>query len=170
MKQPAPGPQLRQVSRQLPRQLSRQLPRQLSRQLPRRQRGVALLEALVASVILAIGLLGAIGMQARAYSALSDAGMRAEATMASDKLLALMTVDQANLLQYVYGGSGAGSAQLSPWLVETRTLIPNAATTVAVAQVAGTSRYRVDIAIGWQRKQGAQASVHNVTSYIAQSQ
>lgn len=139
------------------------------RQLKRRQHGVALLEALIASLILAIGLLGAIGMQARAYSALSDAGMRAEATMAGDKLLALMALDQSNLALYAYGGSGAADARLSPWLLETRAAIPGVATTVAVAQVAGTSRYRIDVAIGWQRKQGAQASVHNVTSYIAPS-
>ena len=43
--------------------------------LPRRQQGVALLEVLVSVVILAIGLLGAVGLQARSYSALSDAGL-----------------------------------------------------------------------------------------------
>ena len=94
--------------------------------------------------------------------------MRAEAAMAGDKLLAQMAVDQTNLAQYAYAGSGAASARLNPWLVETRTYIPGATTTVTVAQVA-TSRYKVDVSIGWQRKAGAQASVHNVTSYIANS-
>jgi type IV pilus assembly protein PilV len=46
------------------------------------QHGFSLVESLVAVVLLGIGLLGAIGMQARSYSALSDAGMRAEATIA----------------------------------------------------------------------------------------
>lgn len=138
------------------------------RHLPR-QRGVALLEALIATILLAIGLIGAIGMQARAYAALSDAGLRAEATMASEKLLATMTVDQANLAAYAYGGTGAASAQLAPWLAQTQAAIPNATVTVAVAGVAGTTRSRVDVAINWQRKQNAMASRHVVTSYIANS-
>jgi type IV pilus assembly protein PilV len=137
--------------------------------LPRRQGGVALLEALIATVILAIGLLGAIGMQARAYSALSDAGLRAEATMASEKLLAIMTVDQSNLASYAYSGSGAANAKLAPWLASTQAAIPGATATVAVANVAGTSRSRIDVLISWQRKQNAMASRHMVTSYIANS-
>ncbi|WP_426114396.1 type IV pilus modification PilV family protein [Massilia sp. PWRC2] len=153
----------------LPMKKKQPQPQLQQQQARRQQRGVALIEALIASLILAIGLLGAIGMQARAYSALSDAGMRAEATMASDKLLALMALDQSNLTSYAYAGSGGGSAQISPWLVQTLAAIPSAKPTVTVAQVAGTSRYRIDIAIGWQRKQGDQASVHNVTSYIAPS-
>jgi type IV pilus assembly protein PilV len=137
--------------------------------LPHRQGGVALLEALIATVILAIGLLGAIGMQARAYSALSDAGLRAEATMASEKLLATMTVDQSNLASYAYSGSGAANAKVAPWLAATQAAIPGATATVVVANVAGTSRSRIDMVISWQRKQNAMTSKHVVTSYIANS-
>ena len=132
----------------------------------RRQGGVALLEAMIASVLLAVGLLGAIGMQARAYSALSDAGMRAEATMASEKLLATMTLDQANLAAYAYGGSGPGSAQIAPWVAQTRAVIPNASLTVTVVPATAT-RAQVDINIGWQRKQNGQQNFHAITSYIA---
>jgi type IV pilus assembly protein PilV len=39
---------------------------------------------MLAIVILGIGLLGTVGLQARAYSALSDAGARAEATLAAE--------------------------------------------------------------------------------------
>jgi type IV pilus assembly protein PilV len=132
-------------------------------------RGIALLEALIATTILAIGLLGAIGMQARAYSALSDASMRAEATIASEKLLAQMTIDQSNLASYAYAGSGTANARLTGWITETRAAIPAASIKVVVAPVAGTSRSQVDIAIGWQRKQGSIRNVHAVTSYIANS-
>jgi type IV pilus assembly protein PilV len=133
------------------------------------QRGIALLEALIATTILAIGLLGAIGMQARAYSALSDASMRAEATIASEKLLAQLAIDQANLASYAYAGSGAANPKLTGWISETRAAIPAATLRVAVTPVAGTSRSQVDIAIGWQRKQGSMNNVHAVTSYIANS-
>lgn len=134
-----------------------------------KQSGIALLEAVIATLILAIGLIGAVGLQARAYSVLSDAGMRAEATMASEKLLAQMTVDQANLANYAYSGSGARNAAVSAWYDETRTNIPGAAISVVVTPVAGTSRSTVTVSIGWTRKSGGGASSHQVTSYIAQS-
>lgn len=136
----------------------------------RRQRGIALLEALIATLLLAIGLLGAIGMQARAYSALSEASMRAEASMASEKLLALMTIDQLNLASYAYTGSGAASVQLAGWLAETRSAIPGAGVQVQVSPVAATSRSVINIAISWQRKQGGSINQHAITSYIANSQ
>jgi type IV pilus assembly protein PilV len=135
----------------------------------RHQSGVALLEALIATVILAIGLLGAIGMQARAYSALSDAGLRAEATIASERLLALMSIDQANLSSYAYSGSGTANAKLTGWISDTRALIPNASIVVVVTPVAATTRSQVDVTIGWQRKQAGMNSNHAVTSYIANS-
>jgi type IV pilus assembly protein PilV len=135
----------------------------------RRQQGVALLEALIAVVILAIGLLGAIGMQARAYSALSDAGLRAEATIASERLLAMMSIDQANLSQYAYAGGGTADPKVAGWISDTRAAIPNATVRVVVTPVAATSRSQVDVRIGWQRQQAGMNNVHAVTSYIANS-
>jgi type IV pilus assembly protein PilW len=64
---------------------------------PRRQRGIALIEVLVAIVLLGIGVLGTIGLQGRRYSALADTGMRAEATIAAEKLHGRDGNDQANL-------------------------------------------------------------------------
>ena len=136
----------------------------------RRERGIALLEALIATLLLALGLLGAIGMQARAYSALSEASMRAEASMAGERLLALMTIDQPNLASYAYAGSGAASAQLAGWMAETRSAIPGAGVQVQVSPVAATSRSVINIAISWQRKQGGAINHHAITSYIANSQ
>jgi type IV pilus assembly protein PilV len=134
-----------------------------------KQSGVALLEALIATLILAIGLLGTIGMQARAYSALSDASMRAEATMASEKLLAQMTLDQANLASYAYGGSGTPSAALAGWITDTRSAIPGADLHVTVDAVPATTRSVINITISWLRKSGGQTNKHVVTSYIAPS-
>ena len=131
----------------------------------RRQGGIALLEAMLAIVILGIGLLGTVGLQARAYSALSDAGMRAEATMASEKLLGVMTADTANLPGYILAENGTPGAAIAPWVAETRTAIPGAIISVNVTdQVFQT---RVDIAIRWQRKANTGQNRHLVTSYIA---
>ncbi|HEV7813689.1 MAG TPA: hypothetical protein VGP06_01150 [Janthinobacterium sp.] len=135
------------------------------------QSGVALLEALLAILILAIGLLGTIGLQARAYSALNDAGQRSEATIATEKLLGLMANDQANLAAYAINtGVAPTSPQLQNWYAETLAAIPNAGIKVAVtAPPAGSTRTQVDIAISWQRKGGDAGNVHRVTAYLAQS-
>ncbi|MBA5607507.1 hypothetical protein H3H36_19295 [Duganella sp. FT3S] len=132
----------------------------------RRQGGVALLEVMLAVLLLGIGLLGTIGLQARAYSALSDASMRAEATMATEKLLGVMNADLANVAAggYVYDGAAAPSTALAPWVTETQTYIPGARITVAVT--GQNRRYQVDVAIRWTRKNGGAENVHRVTSYI----
>ena len=136
----------------------------MSAQRWRRQAGVALLEVMIAVILLGIGLLGAIGLQARSYAALADAGQRAEATIQADKLLGMMNNDVANIAGYALAADGQAGAAVAPWLAETRALIPGAAATVAVAQQ-GT-RWRVDVTIAWRRKQGGDSNRHRVTAYV----
>ena len=131
------------------------------------QRGLALLEALLATVILAIGLLGTIGMQARAYSALSEAGMRAEATMASEQLLGVIASDQANLGSYALAAGATPSAVLAPWVAQTRAAIPGALIEVSIVPTAATARSEIAIRIRWTRTAGGTENVHQVTAYIA---
>lgn len=130
----------------------------------RQQAGVALLEVMIAVILLGIGLLGAIGLQARSYSALADAGQRAEATIQADKLVAMINTDVANIGSYALAANGTPAAALAPWVAETRTLIPGATAVVVVAQQ-GT-RWRVDITIAWRRKQGSDTNTHRVTAYV----
>jgi len=133
----------------------------------RRQRGVALLEALIAAVLLAIGLLGTIGLQARAYSALSDAGMRSEATIAAERLIGVMTTDSGHLNAYVLAAGGAPGERLQPWYSATRKSIPGATVTVTVTAGSGAGAPSlVAITIGWQRKADAPANRHAVRAYI----
>jgi type IV pilus assembly protein PilV len=133
----------------------------------RQQGGIALLEALLAILILAIGLLGTIGMQARAYSALSDASMRAEATIATEQLLGVMASDQANLASYALASGAVPGAVLAPWYAATSASIPGALIDVTITPTAGTARSEVDIRIRWTRKAGGTENVHNVTAYIS---
>jgi len=131
-----------------------------------RQRGIALLEALIAIVILGIGLLGTVGMQARSVSALVDAGQRAEATIAAEKLLGIMNNDLPNLNAYAVAEGSTPSTTLRPWADETRERIPGAILGVTLAPMAaGTST--VQITIRWTRKAGGAQNSHVVTSYIS---
>jgi len=141
------------------------LPISSTRRPARRQGGIALLEAMLAIVILGIGLLGTIGLQARAYSALSDASLRAEATLAGEKLLGTMNADSNNLLNYGAIEGGAATAATQAWVAETQAAIPGAIIGVVVAPQ--QLRVQVDISIKWKRKTGDALNQHLVTSYIA---
>ena len=132
--------------------------------IPRRQQGTALLEALIAVVILALGLLGTIGLQARSYSALADAGMRAEATIAADRLVGIMSNDAANLASYQVALDATVPDALEAWAADTSAAIPGARYSVAVVPEA--QRTRVEIEIHWQRKRGDANNQHLVTAYI----
>lgn len=137
---------------------------------PRKQAGIALLEVLVAAVLLAIGVLGAMAMQARSQSALADAGMRAEAVIAANKLLGIMALDQANLADYEIDPGDAPSARLAPWFNETssRAHIPGAAVKVAVKPDAAGDRTEVAVTISWTRKAGStDANSHTVSAWLA---
>jgi len=133
----------------------------------RAQRGIALIEALLAVVLLGVGLLGIVGLQARSYSALADTSMRAEATMAADKLLGAMGADPANLSAYAMTMGGTPGSRLGPWYTETRKQIPGAGIKVEVTPVANTTRTKVVITISWARKANTSANQHVITSYIA---
>jgi type IV pilus assembly protein PilV len=135
----------------------------------RAQGGFALIEALIAVAILAIGLIGTLGLQARSYAALQDSAMRTEATLAAESLLGIMATDQANLSAYAVVAGAAPSATLKPWYDETVAHIPAASIGVTVTPGAAAAGTRVDINIGWTRKTGAKANQHRITSYIAGS-
>jgi len=132
-----------------------------------RQAGIALIEAMVAIVLLGVGLLGVIGLQTRSYAALSDTSMRAEATIAADNLLGVMAADQANLPAYALAAGGTAGTRIQPWLDDTRSHIPGAVVEVDVDPVAGSSRTRVMITISWARKANTAANQHVITSYLS---
>jgi type IV pilus assembly protein PilV len=141
---------------------------------PGRGRGIALIEVLVAIVLLGIAVLGTIGLQARSYSALADTGMRAEATMAAEKLIGTAANDLPNLASYALGANGTPSATLRPWYDETRLRIPGAAILVVVAAPTATAPGTIRVTVGWMRKRGsgstsdaANSGTHTVTSYLA---
>jgi type IV pilus assembly protein PilV len=145
------------------------MPRRQRKSLPRRQRGVILLEALLATLILAIGLLGAIGLQARAYSALSDADMRGEATIATERVLGTMGNDQLHLADYALAANAAPSARLAAWHAATLAALPGATIVITLTPTLDLSRTEVVVTISWTRKAGAALNTHRVIAYVALS-
>jgi type IV pilus assembly protein PilV len=141
-----------------------------------RQNGVALIELMIAMVILAIGLLGAVGLQARSLSALSNAGARVDATIEAERLIGLMWTDQANLASYIWDSTGgtAAPAVIGNWMTETQAVLPNATAVITVTPVAGSTANLVSITITWQRRTGIagdknadQLNSHTIVATVA---
>jgi type IV pilus assembly protein PilV len=82
----------------------------LDRHLGRTQRGAFLLEALIGILIFSLGVLGIVGLQARAIRFTNDAEFRAEAMYLANSLISQMWTDDRALLKTKYdwtlGGPG----------------------------------------------------------------
>ena len=76
------------------------------------ERGVMLIEALIAILIFSIGILAVVGMQSIAIKNVTDSKMRSEAALLTNELLAQMWADQGNIALYNYPGSGTVPARL----------------------------------------------------------
>jgi type IV pilus assembly protein PilV len=73
-----------------------------------RQRGSFLLEALISVLIVAFGILGLIGLQARAFQNIDDSQYRGEATYLANALIGQMWVSNRNTLKADFDSTGAG--------------------------------------------------------------
>lgn len=100
------------------------------------ERGIALIEALVALFVFSIGILAVIGMQAASVRASADAKYRANATVLADQILGQMWADQgvaqANLANYATGAANCAlvapgaNANLNAWLNTVASTLPGA--------------------------------------------
>lgn len=107
------------------------------------QRGVALLEALIALLIFSMGILAVVGLQANALRNTTEARLRIDASYFADQILGQMWVDRANLASY------AGSSTIPE--------LPDGVRTVAVS---GT---QVTVSIDWKTANGAPHHYTTVT-------
>ena len=94
---------------------------------PRAERGSFLLEALVAILIVALGVLGCVGLMARSMQDVDDAKFRGEAAYLANSLIGQMWLDDRALgkLQAKYGAKGGAGFDEFAALVTQR--LPNAA-------------------------------------------
>ena len=124
------------------------------------QRGIMLLEGLIAILVFSLGILAMVGMQAVSISHTSQAKYRADASFIANKLIAQMWVDSdANMPLYA-----TGQASFTNWLtnevqanlvggrstaavVVTPFVATAVSTTVAAPAVAG---FIVDVTIQWR--------------------
>lgn len=116
-------------------------------------RGSFLLEALIAVLIVALGILGLVGLQARAIQNTDDAQYRSEAAFLANDLLGRMwTSNQPTLAADFATGSGTPYVDFKT-LVQTR--LPGASATAPTVTVAPrfgnvAMGYEVVITVFWQ--------------------
>jgi len=121
-------------------------------------RGVSLLEAMVAALILSVGLIGLMRMQSQLVSASTDAQLRYTAVQLADEHLNLVRVDSANAACYTLPPVGAcnmpaAAAHTTSWAARVAGSLPGTVTTEVVHD-AGTGR--MTVRIGWSGRQGAE--------------
>ena len=81
----------------------------VTRHLGRTQRGAFLLEALIGILIFSLGVLGIVGLQARAIRFTNDAEFRAEAMYLANSLISQMWTDNRALLKTKYDSTVGGA-------------------------------------------------------------
>jgi len=98
-------------------------------QAPGRERGVMLIEALIAILIFSIGILAVVGMQSVAIKNVTESKHRSEAAFLAEELMAQMWIDQnisppptqvntsnVTFANYNYGGTGGPPPRLAAWV------------------------------------------------------
>lgn len=123
------------------------------------QGGVALLEVMIAILIISFGILGIIGLQANSIAITTDARYRVEASAFAERLIAEMWLNPTSLAGYAYAGTGTVPTPLATWygdLTSGSKALPGASTYKPTI-VIGTDNL-VTITIRWAPPGG---TVHN---------
>ncbi|MEQ1803861.1 MAG: pilus assembly protein PilV [Burkholderiaceae bacterium] len=108
--------------------------------------GFMLIEALVALLIFAFGVLGLVGLQATMTKAQSTAKYRADAAFLAQQVIGTMWSDGPNVASYALGGgvvACTGYARCNSWADKVASTLPAGTATVTVV---GSN---VTVAISW---------------------
>jgi type IV pilus assembly protein PilV len=149
----------------------------MRRSLPHRnaEKGVMLIEALIAILIFSIGILAVVGMQGVAIKNVTESRSRSEASFLAGELLAQMWMDQninpatqANTSNvtfdnYNYAGTGTVPQRLTGWVGRVNSKLPGSTQAGVLPKVtitnANASGATVKIEIFWQLPEEASAGV-----------
>lgn len=122
------------------------LPFRLPRSHPVDQRGVILIEALIAILLFSLGLLALIGLQASLTKNVTQARTRTEASLLANQLIGQLWTDQGKLGSYAInaGQCAVTYAPCGNWRSTVLQTLPSGSAQVAV------NGSQVDITLDWQ--------------------
>lgn len=104
-------------------------------------RGLSLIESLVSLLIVSVGMLGLVGLQARLAQSSSDAQFRVVAAGLADRQLSMALVDPSNAACYTVPAQGAGCPPAAlvatqAWIADVQRL-PSASASASLVTIAG---------------------------------
>lgn len=134
----------------------------------RAQRGITLMDGLIALALLSFGLIGVSRMQSRMVTAATDAQLRTTAVQLADELLNTVLVDGANAACYTQPAAGTcGSPQaqatLATWDARAAAALPGTVTRTVTLD-AGTGR--MTVSLGWTARDSADPRLLNVVTDV----
>jgi len=113
------------------------------------QRGVALIEALIAILIFAFGVLGIVGLQVSMTRAQSSAKFRGDAAFLANELIGTMWSDLNNFAKYdTASGNCDGYARCTDWKNKVSTVLPGGTIEIKTWS-GGNTDGDVDIRVNW---------------------
>lgn len=99
------------------------------------ERGVAMIEVLISVLLLAIGIMGLVAMQASMSQNVTQAKLRSEASFLASQLVGQMWVDAGNLSKYKVTGGACDDAShpaCTAWSNRVTNTLPNGAANVVI--------------------------------------
>jgi type IV pilus assembly protein PilV len=144
----------------------------------RRERGVMLIEALIAILIFSIGILAVVGMQGVAIKDVTSAKYRSEAAFLAQELLAQMWTDNGNIGAYAFTGTGTPPDKIKDWVNKVQAKLPDGANQLPIVALSNTipvasatpTGATVQITVRWRLpdeiKLGLPAHNHTVVAYV----
>jgi type IV pilus assembly protein PilV len=128
------------------------------------QRGVMLIEALLAILIFSIGILAVVGMQSVAIKDVAQAKYRSEAGFLADELVAQLWTDNGNIAAYNWPQGGSLPTRLQTWAGRVNSKMPGGLQPVVTVTGATAQGGTVQIQIFWQMpEEVSQGTQHSYT-------
>ena len=133
-----------------------------------RQRGISMIDALIAIAVLSFGLIGMTRMQGRMVTASTDAQLRTTAVQLADELLNTVLVDTVNAACYTLPQAGACSssaatARTTDWSTRVGTAMPGS---VSKAVTYNAANGQMTVSIGWTARDSSDARLMNVVTDV----
>lgn len=148
------------------------------------QRGIVLIDAMIAILIFSVGILGMVALQGSAVEMTGSANYRLNAAMLADHVIAQMWATDPSQLQTLFAGSGSGDSSggtsYTTWaksfdcsskpvpincLPGTKANPPSIAVTPQTIASSGNTQYQVTVTVYWQAP--SDSSVHKYVSVTA---
>lgn len=133
----------------------------------RRQRGVTMIDALVALALLAFGLLGLSRLQARSIAQGSESNARLVAAQYADELLSAAVVDNANYACYTRPATGTcnsstAAAAAADWETRVEAALPAG----AASSVYSSGNQRLTVTVRWKGKESGDTRTVEVATDV----